>query len=141
MVKVHVHKWCSQLMEWKDAHSEGWKKVMAGLLGHFRAVELAKQRAIQEAARKAEEARRKAEEARRKAEEDRKARVAALEEQRQREAEEEAARVAAAEAQAKREKTFSYKVGKKLSGMKLGCKGKKNKAVDVDATEKNMEAY
>jgi hypothetical protein len=147
IVKIYTTKWCAQLLEWKEAHSEGWTKVMESLLGHFRAIELAEQRRKEEEERARREAVRKAEEARRKAEAERQARMAALEEQRQREAEEEAARIAAeqaaAEAQAKKERKMSYKLGKKLSTIKKsmtsGCKGNKNKAVDEDATENNME--
>jgi vacuolar-type H+-ATPase subunit H len=156
-VKVYTHKWCSQLLEWKEAHSEGWKKVMDGLVGHFRAIALAEQRrkeeeerARREAVRKAEEARRQAEDARRQAEEEHRARSAAFEEQRQREAEEEAARVAAEEkaaaAAARSQLSLKHKVGKKFSAIKQGmkntmkgCKGNKNKDVDEDATEKNLE--
>ncbi|KAG7351528.1 hypothetical protein IV203_010888 [Nitzschia inconspicua] len=127
--KIYFHKWCSQLKEWKEVHQEGWKKVMDGLIGHFRAIELAEQRrreaeerARQEAIRRADEARRAAEEKRRQEEEERRV--------------QEEERLAAEEAQRKRQASVGYKVGKKLSAFKKAvtspCKSKK--AVDEKAT-------
>jgi hypothetical protein len=144
MVKIYTMKWCSQLLVWKEAHSEGWTKVMAGLIGHFRAIELAEQRRREEEERARREAARKAEEARRKAEAERQAKLA---EQRQRAAEEEAARVAKAEAEAleaearaRKVRTLKYKVGKKFSPIKkMLRKGKKNKDAEESNTDKTTE--
>ena len=142
--KIYYHKWCNQLKEWKEEHSAGWKKVMDGLIGHFRAIEEAErrrkeaeERARQEAIRKAQEERRLAEEA---------ARQRALEAEQRRAEEEsrlaaEAALKAAQEAaeeekRRKKEASLKYKIGKKLSAvkktLKSGCTGKKN--VDESAT-------
>jgi membrane protein involved in colicin uptake len=134
--KIYYHKWCGQLKEWKETHSEGWKNVMEGLIGHFRAIELAEQRRIEaeERARREaiEKARREAEEkVRREAEE--KARREAEEQQRQMDE----------EARAKKETSFKYKMGKKLKKVKKavtsGCKSKK--AADESATEHLAEQY
>jgi hypothetical protein len=120
---------------------------MTGLIGHFRAIELAEQRrreaeerARLEAARRVEEARRAAEEKRRQQEEQR--RIEA-EERKAAEAAAEEARLAAEEAQRKKEATLMYKVGKKLSVVKKAvtapCMNKK--AVDENATGDAEEQY
>lgn len=134
--KIYYHNWCFQLKEFKQAHQEGWQKVMSGLLGHFRAIELAEQRrkddearARREAALKADEARRAADEKRREAEEQRRI--------------EEEERLAAEEARLKKEASMTYKMGKKMSAFKKAvtapCKSKK--AVNEDATGDAPEQF
>jgi hypothetical protein len=128
--KLYYHKWCFQLNEWKGAHKEGWAKVMSGLIGHFRAIELAEQRRREAEERERRESIRRAEEARRAADEKRRQ-------------EEEQRRVAAEETQRKKEASMKYKVGKKFSAFKKAvtapCKNKK--AVDENATGEAQEQY
>lgn len=134
--KLYYHKWCFQLNEWKGAHKEGWAKVMSGLIGHFRAIELAEQRRREAEERERRESIRRAEEARRAADEKRR-----QEEEQRRVAEEE--RLAAEETQRKKEASMKYKVGKKFSAFKKAvtapCKNKK--AVDENATGEAQEQY
>ena len=149
--KTYYHKRCAQLKEWRDIHSEGWSKVMDGLLAHFfaiaeaerlrkeaeeRARREAAERARREAERRAEEARLAREEAARKRAEEEERRRIEEEERLAREAEEERIRLEEEEARRKKEASLRYKVGKKLSKAKKAitapCKSKK--AVDPEAT-------
>ena len=127
--KVHYHKKCTQIKEWRFSHSESYITVMESLLQYFREKELAARRkkeaeerarleAIARAKKQQKEAQRKREEA--AAEE---ARLKAFVEQ-----EEEQARQALQALQAKKERKLTYRIKKAFSN---GCKSKK--AVDEAA--------
>jgi len=163
--KIYYHKWCGQLKEWKDVHSEEWKKVMDGLIGHFRALEEAErlrkeaeERARQEAIRKAEEERRRKEEEERerarqeqlrREEEQRRAeeeRLRLEEEERLRKEEEERLQkeeedrlAAEEEARRKKEASLKYKIGKKLSSVKKSIKREKKGDEQKSATKEEKK--
>ena len=113
--KIHFHKWCGQIKEWREVHSEEYGHVMRSLLQHFydkalseqhkrEAEEMARREAL---ARAQEESRRQQEEAQRLQEEER----------------------ALAEKEAKKQRGLFARMKNAFSS---GCRSKK--AVDETAT-------
>jgi hypothetical protein len=117
--KVHYHKWCGQVKNWRETHSVEWKNVMSDLLGHFQSIQLEEQKRLDaEHAARLEQVRRREEEERMRAEE-----TARLQP-------EEAKRQAKALKKQKKGGSFAQKLGQKIKAVKESLNCRNNKAIN-----------